>query len=128
MPVCFSTVKTVFTVTTGDGLYSPVTSICTKRLTVPKPTIYIGSLSLNFCSFRVTIRPSSQLRVKKNTLLQKFNEIEYGSSTAIYGNLYNTKEVVKKNGDVYANLYEPLFFEALALLIWRRRALTNNSL
>ncbi|WP_231186748.1 hypothetical protein [Haladaptatus sp. DYF46] len=66
--------------------------------------------------------------MKKNTLLQKFNEIEYGSSTAIYGNLYNTKEVVKKNGDVYANLYEPLFFEALALLIWRRRALTNNSL
>ena len=31
---------------------------------------------------------------RKNTILQKLNEIEYGSSTAIYGDLYDTKEIV----------------------------------
>ncbi len=32
----------------------------------------------------------------KNTILQKLNEIEYGSSTAIYGNLYDTQQIVKE--------------------------------
>lgn len=31
---------------------------------------------------------------RKNTILQKLNEIEYGSSAAIYGDLYDTKEIV----------------------------------
>jgi hypothetical protein len=33
---------------------------------------------------------------EKNTVLQKLNEIEYGSSTAIYDTLYDTRQVVKK--------------------------------
>ncbi|PSP68573.1 type II restriction endonuclease subunit M [Halobacteriales archaeon QS_1_69_70] len=31
----------------------------------------------------------------KNTILQKLNQIEYGSSAAIYGDLYDTQQIVK---------------------------------
>jgi hypothetical protein len=33
---------------------------------------------------------------KKNTVLQKLNAIEYGSSSAIYDSLYDTRQVVKE--------------------------------
>jgi len=35
-------------------------------------------------------------RGEKNTILQKLNSIEYGSSTAIYDTLYDTRQVVKE--------------------------------
>ncbi|WP_363463684.1 Eco57I restriction-modification methylase domain-containing protein [Halogeometricum borinquense] len=33
---------------------------------------------------------------EKNTILQKLNEIEYGNSAAIYGDLYDTKQIVNE--------------------------------
>ncbi|AXR82477.1 Eco57I restriction-modification methylase domain-containing protein [Natrarchaeobaculum sulfurireducens] len=33
---------------------------------------------------------------EKNTILQKLNEIEYGSTAAIYGDLYDTQQIVKE--------------------------------
>jgi len=48
---------------------------------------------------------------EKNTILQKLNSIEYGSSAAIYGDLYDTKRVVKEFYDQFEDLRTDLVQE-----------------
>ena len=47
----------------------------------------------------------------KNTILQKLNSIKYGSSAAIYADLYDTKRVVKKFYDKFEELRTDLVQE-----------------
>ncbi len=48
---------------------------------------------------------------EKNTILQKLNSIEYGSSAAIYDTLYDTQQVVKKFYQQFENLRTDLVQE-----------------
>jgi len=47
----------------------------------------------------------------KNTILQKFNQIEYGSSAAIYGDLYDTQQIVKEFYEDFEDLRTDLVQE-----------------
>jgi hypothetical protein len=49
---------------------------------------------------------------EKNTVLQKLNSIEYGSSTAIYDTLYDTRQVVKEFYQQFESLRTNLVQEA----------------
>jgi|AntDeeMetagen134_2_1112570.scaffolds.fasta_scaffold02724_1 type I restriction-modification system DNA methylase subunit len=48
---------------------------------------------------------------EKNTILQKLNSIEYGSSAAIYDTLYDTQQVVKEFYEQFKNLRNNLVQE-----------------
>ncbi|MGQ3414243.1 Eco57I restriction-modification methylase domain-containing protein [Natrinema sp. LN54] len=48
---------------------------------------------------------------QKNTILQKLNEIEYGSSTAIYGDLYDTQQIVDEFYEQFESLRTDLVQE-----------------
>ncbi|WP_455448475.1 Eco57I restriction-modification methylase domain-containing protein [Natrinema thermotolerans] len=48
---------------------------------------------------------------EKNTILQKLNEIEYGSSTAIYGDLYDTQQIVEQFYEQFESLRTDLVQE-----------------
>ncbi|KAB1193472.1 type II restriction endonuclease subunit M [Haloferax sp. MBLA0076] len=48
---------------------------------------------------------------EKNTILQKLNSIEYGTSAAIYDTLYDTRQVVKKFYQQFENLRTDLVQE-----------------
>jgi hypothetical protein len=47
----------------------------------------------------------------KNTILQKLNQIEYGSSAAIYGDLYDTQQIVKEFYEDFEDLRTDLVQE-----------------
>ncbi|WP_420182426.1 Eco57I restriction-modification methylase domain-containing protein [Haloarcula sp. KBTZ06] len=52
---------------------------------------------------------------EKRTILQKLNSIEYGSSAAIYGDLYDTKRVVKEFYDQFEDLRTDLVEEVAGI-------------